>query len=54
MLWVFHSYEFSSNGKAVAAVQTMAKQYVWFQNGLDKKTKLVLAAAAAVFLFRDF
>lgn len=54
LIWTFHGYEFILNGKAVMAVQTMAKQYVWMDKGLDEKMKTILAAAAATLLFHEF
>ena len=51
LLWIYHGYEFLLNGKVVAAIQTLSKQYVWLRNDLDEKMKLILAAAIAAIMF---
>jgi len=47
-------YEFDLDGVVIAAVQnpmdTLQKKFVWLKNGLDARTKLILAAAAAIVL----
>ncbi|HET9825534.1 MAG TPA: hypothetical protein VFP87_09370 [Chitinophagaceae bacterium] len=53
MMWTYHGYEFFLNGRAVAAVQTAAKQYVWLANDLDPKMKTILAVAMTAMLFHD-
>jgi len=52
-IWMYKGYEFFLNGKAIAAVQTLAKHYVWCRTDMDKRLKLVLAVASAVMLFHD-
>ena len=53
LLWFYNGYVFTLDRKQIAAVQTLTKQYIWLDKDLDPKMKLVLAAAAASFLFDE-
>ena len=53
LLWFYNGYVFTLDKKQIAAVQTLTKQYIWLDKDLDPKMKLVLAAAAASFLFDE-
>lgn len=50
LLWICHGYEFFLDKKSIAAVQTMMKQFVWINKGLDQNKQLLLAAACATLL----
>lgn len=53
LLWFYNGYVFTLNKKQIGAVQTLTKQYIWLDKELDPRMKLVLAAAAASFLFTE-